>query len=267
MTDNLKIVKNSLLFSIITFTGSLVSLAINSIIAAKFGVSYLTDGFIIVIAFYQLIILLFNNTFGTIFIPHFVTIKENYSEGEAWLFSSRTFNNLVLISAVISLIFMLFSGAISRIIALGYVSNQAAIHYIIRIFRLFAVFFFFSNLATLCTAILVARGKIVQSSFFIIIQNVIPIISALLFERVVGVYSLVYGYLISSFINFIVYFGVFLRKKRYYFSLNFTDKHVKNYYKKLLPWFSSNLLVRFSPILETAITPSIYFSSFMTLVK
>lgn len=247
---SLKIVKKSVIYTTINLFGSVLSLAINSIIAVKFGASYLTDGFLLVLGFYQLIIVLFKNTFGTVFIPYFVSIKESHSEEEAWKFSSLVFNSMFFLTLAISLVLIIFSQPIIKFIAMGYSQNEVALDYLNKIFRYFFIFLLFSNLSTVCTAILVAKGRILYASFYIVIQNTISLIITVLFEKYFGIFSLTYGYILGSGINFIVYFNVFSTSKRYTLSLKFRDSFVIDYYKKLLPWLFSSLITKISPVLE-----------------
>ncbi|MFQ6083303.1 MAG: murein biosynthesis integral membrane protein MurJ [Candidatus Aminicenantia bacterium] len=117
------------------------------------------------------------------FIPTFTQIKKKESKDNTWNFANTVFYNLVLIAAGITILGIIFSPFLVKIIAIGYKQVPGKWELTTNLTRIMFPYIFFISLAALCMSILNSFFKFAVPASTPVLFNIAIIVTALVLAQ------------------------------------------------------------------------------------
>lgn len=147
------------LFSLGTLVSRILGVARESVFAYLFGAGFATDAFNVAFRIPNLLRDLFaESALSAAFVPAFVRSLRQADRQETWRFASNVFNTLALATGVLSLLGMMGSPWIVKVVALGFADEPAKLQLTVTLTRLMFPLLFFVALAAWSMGILNACG-------------------------------------------------------------------------------------------------------------
>ncbi|RJQ32973.1 MAG: murein biosynthesis integral membrane protein MurJ [Actinobacteria bacterium] len=175
--------KNTLTLTILTTISRATGFLRLAVLAAVLGGAALADNFNLANETPNMIYeLIMGGILSSVIIPIFIEYLNQRSEEEAWEVASIITNLAMLILITTSILGCVFSFYIIRAQALTVPSSKIAIA--VFLFRIFSFQIVFYGLAAICTAILNSYRRFAVPAFAPIINNIVVIITALIFSQV-----------------------------------------------------------------------------------
>ena len=223
----------SVLLIFFSFLSKVLGYVREMAIAGYFGARYFTDAFFLAQVIPLLGGTLITMAFPLVFIPFYLSEREQ-SEESAQKLASSIFWGVILYSVLAILIIILFSLPICKAIAPGFTEDQLLL--LKRFLIALSPLIFFQSLAGFFTAYLQAQKHFLSPAFAGFLVN-IPIISFLfLLARQIPFESLVYGFNLGYFaysfilLPFALFFGF-----NPFASFNILHPLIKRFFLLLLP--------------------------------
>ncbi|MCS7249497.1 MAG: murein biosynthesis integral membrane protein MurJ [candidate division WOR-3 bacterium] len=234
-------------FTLGTLISRITGLFREMVFAYLFGASYATDCFNIAFRIPNLLRDMFSESaLSAAFVPTFcekMKGKEKRNmDYSLSLFASNVLNFLILIVGIITLLLILFSFYVVKIISFGFAQDLIKFNLTLNLTRIMLPFLFFISLASWAMGILIAYGyffvSAVSSAIFNILSILIPLFTYTLFLKLnyEPILSMAYGVLFGSLFQFL-FLIIFLKRLgyRYYFYLSLKDEALRKVFKLYLP--------------------------------
>jgi putative peptidoglycan lipid II flippase len=147
------------LFSIGTLLSRILGVARESVFAYLFGAGFATDAFNVAFRIPNVLRDLFaESALSAAFVPTFVRSLHQDDRRRTWAFASNMLNTIALATGALSVLGMLFTPAIVKVIALGFASDPAKLHLTMVLTRIMFPFLLFVAVAAWAMGILNACG-------------------------------------------------------------------------------------------------------------
>ncbi|MDD4953563.1 MAG: lipid II flippase MurJ [Candidatus Omnitrophica bacterium] len=203
------------LFSLLNF---LFSLVLQLVLAMFFGARTEMDAYLVAMNIPAIVVSLILS-FEAVFVPTFKRLSIQAQDGSLPVAINTLFNSLVLILSGISLVGLVFSPAITALLAPGFSPAQKDL--VNLLFRIMVPYMFFSGLAAFITSIYHFREKFVIPALLPLVNTATIIIIAFLFKDRLGISGLAVGVLVGSIVQLAFLLPGFLAGGSYSFILDF----------------------------------------------
>jgi len=215
------IVKKGSVITIITLISRPIGYLREAIQAYFFGATLLVDAFVVAFNFPELIqTLFFSGASSAFLVPictHYLKNNEEYSK----IYS--TFINIsIILTVVLSALFLIFSGVITHIIAPGF--NPEAKRVTQYLFIIMIPVITFHTILSVIKAFLNAREHFAAPELSGIVWNLFFIASALLLSKKLGIYSLAIGVSAGAVLQIVMQYP-YLRRNNIRYSATIDMKH------------------------------------------
>ena len=252
----MNLIKSTGTFGFYTIISRILGYLRDVLIAIFLGTSFLADVFFVAFRIPNTFRRLFaEGTFNAAFVPSYASeLAKNKLKGQK--FANEIFNLLFIGLLSLVLVVQIFMPLFVGLIAPGFVSNTEKIDVAINLTRITFPFLMFVCLSSFFSAILNSHNKFAAASAAPIILNLI-LIGILLFGKILNdklVYYLSFGVSIAGLLQ-LIFLHKFV-KKYYSIKLNFKftiNKHVKKFFKKLLPSIFSSGVTQINILVGTII--------------
>ncbi|MCE5210617.1 MAG: murein biosynthesis integral membrane protein MurJ [Deltaproteobacteria bacterium] len=182
-SENSKVVKAAGIVSAATMVSRVFGLVRDMVIAAFFGASWMTDAFWVAFRIPNMLRRLLGEGSLTIsFVPVFTEYLEKKSKEEALELAQNVFTLLSVILAVISILGILVSPMIVKILAPGFISDPDKFGLTVFLNRLMFPYIFFIALVALCMGILNSFRHFTAPALSPVMLNVAMIAAAFAFR-------------------------------------------------------------------------------------
>jgi len=172
------------------------------------------------------------------FIPVFTEIKKEKSKDELWKFANSFFFDLTLIMALLTILGIIFSPLLVKIIAFGFKDVQGKWELTTSLTRIMFPYIFFISLAALVMGVLNSFYKFFVPAFTPVLLNISIIGVACLFASKAGepAYIFAAGVILGGFFQ-LAFQLPFLWKQglRFKFSFSFTHPAIRKVAKLMVP--------------------------------
>ncbi|EHL79098.1 murein biosynthesis integral membrane protein MurJ [Bacillus smithii] len=200
--------KTAIWLTILAFIVKLSGFLRESIIAREFGVSHLTDGYILAFSFISLAMDMISGGFNNVFLPLYVShFKMNAKQTERN--ANGVMNFTALLFLVITVIGYFFVPDIVPFIY-GHMAPQTE-KVAVAITQFFFLFMSLVALSGILDSYLQAHRVFVPSQFAKLVQPLTSALFALVFSSYWGINSLAYGFIIGTFIGVVIQFSYLYR--------------------------------------------------------
>ena len=252
----MNLIKSTGTFGFYTVISRLLGYFRDVLVAIFLGTGLLADAFFVAFRIPNTFRRLFaEGTFNAAFVPSY-TSQLIKSKIKSEKFANEIFNLLFIGLLSLVLVVQIFMPLFVGLIAPGFVSNTEKIDVAINLTRITFPFLMFVCLSSFFSAILNSHNKFAAASAAPIILNLI-LIGILLFGKILNdklVYYLSFGVSIAGLLQ-LIFLHKFV-KKYYSIKLNFkftVNKHVKIFFKKLLPSIFSSGVTQINILVGTII--------------
>ncbi|MDD5155112.1 MAG: murein biosynthesis integral membrane protein MurJ [Candidatus Omnitrophica bacterium] len=223
MSTNKSILKSAGVIGLATFLSRLLGFIRDVVLARLFGVYVYAQAFVVAFKIPNLLRdLVAEGAANAAFVPVFSEYKVKYSEKEFWELANVVLNLLLVIVTAITVLGIIFSPVIVRLIAPGFISDPQKLELTIRLNRIIFPYILLAALAAYAMSILNTLKHFSVPAFAPCLLNISIIVFALLFGESIKGLSL--GVLIGGILQLAVQIPV-LYKKGFHLKLFHRFKH------------------------------------------
>lgn len=226
--------RTAILMAIFTLVSKLLGFVREMVMANYYGTSYITDAYVMAVAIPSIIFGGVLAAISTSYMPMFSKTIETEGLNEGNFFTSQIINILLILSAISSLIGIVFSDALVSIFARGFHGETADLtSFFIKITFCYILF---SSISGILDSFLQYKGSFLAPIFSGYLLSGCTIIAVIICAYT-SHYYLVFGMLTGHALKFVVIWIV-ARKKGFKYRPSFqVDRKVKNIFAMALPVF------------------------------
>ncbi len=172
------------------------------------------------------------------FVPTFSRYQKEGDPQRLWRFANRTFYTLLLVLTILTLLGIVFSPQLVKILAYGFRVTPDKWDLTIGLNRLMFPYIFFISLAALASGVLNSLDSFALPAFTPVLLNLAIITAALLFSRSFSnpAYAFAWGVLVGGLLQFVVQVPFLLRKGMTFRpEVSFTDPGIRQVGRLMLP--------------------------------
>jgi len=239
MSEKREIFKATGIMGFATGLSRIAGLVRDMVVAGLFGAGFATDAFFMAFTIPNLLRRFFaEGSLTAAFVPTFSDVLKRDGAEEARRVASICWTLLLIVMALVTLLGILASPWVVRIIGFGFASVEGKLPLTDFLNRLMFPYIFFVSLLALITGVLNVLGHYFMPAFSTLLLNVAMIFSALFlgsfFE--VPVTALAVGVIVGGAIQVLVQFPILARKKvRFRLDFNFRHPQVVRVARLMLP--------------------------------
>lgn len=217
--------KTAALLMVLTIFSTVIGLIRELVLSFYYGVSHITDAYLISIAIPQTLIAFIGAAIASVYIPMYRKIESEVSVKKADEFTNNIINLLFLLCSVIVLLVITFTPFFVKIFAIGFKDETFNLTVDFTRVSIFAIYF--SILATLMSSYLQLKNKFVAGGIMSIPLNLIIIFSIIL-SSIYNLYILSLGSVVGAVFQLLLI--IIIVKKagfRHHFIFNLKDIYIK----------------------------------------
>lgn len=251
-----KLVKSTLLVTLLNGLGIILGLFSNIFIAVKFGVGKEMDVYVAISSLPLYISSILNGALSTTFIPVFVEYKHHDKE-EVWRLVSSLINIGFLITVVIVILVEIFSKQIMSVLTPGFSPDKIIIAAQFLRWQILIIIFVVIN--ELMSGVYYAKGYFAVPFLNKIVSPLITIFYVLCFSRLLNVKSLIFASLTAMFVQTLILSFGFIKRKDFFYTLSFDffNPAIVKMSKLMLPIVLGMVFYRIIPIFDSFFVSSL----------
>jgi putative peptidoglycan lipid II flippase len=207
--------------------------------ATILGAANVSDAFIIAYRIPNLLRrLVGEGALTSAFVPTFSRYLKTGDSEQLWRFANRMFYTLLVVLTVITLLGIVFSPQLVKILAYGFRVSPDKWDLTIQLNRLMFPYIFFISLAALASGILNSLGYFALPAFTPVLLNLAIIAAAMLFSRSFSspAYAFAWGVLVGGLLQFLIQVPSLVRHGMTFKpEVSFTDPGIRQVGRLMLP--------------------------------
>jgi putative peptidoglycan lipid II flippase len=225
--------KTAVLLMLITFLSTMVGFVREIILSYYYGVSNVTDAYIISITIPQTIFAFVGAGIATCYIPMYSNIEKETNTLRADKYTSQIINILLILCTFIVVVSFIFSSSLVKLFASGFQGETLNLAVLFTKINIFAIFF--SGLIFVFSAYLQTKNKFIITGLINIPLNLVVIISIILGKKLNVMYMSI-GSTLAVAVQ-LVFLLPFVIKNgyKYSFNLEFKDNYIKKTMRLSMP--------------------------------
>lgn len=235
LMSNNKIVKSSLIVMLFVITGKVLALIRDSLVAARFGTSHVTDIYMFSIG---LVYLLTSVSYGltTTFIPVQSEHIKKCEKEENNKFVNNVLNVSLLATLVVTVICIVFSKYIILWFAPGFAENPKVFSTSVEITRVMFLSLFFISAQSVLAGVLQAHKQFYVPAAMATCSNIIYILYLVLFAKKYGVYGFAWATVVGFFVQYAINVPEYKALGyKYRLYIDFKDKELRRMLLLMIP--------------------------------
>jgi putative peptidoglycan lipid II flippase len=251
MSTNKSIAKSAGIISLAILSSRILGFIRDMIIARLFGVAVYAQAFVVAFKIPNLL----RDSVGegaanAAFVPVFSEYSAAQARKEFWELANIVLNALAIVLAAVSLLGIVLSPLLVRIMAPGFAASPEKLAVTVRLNQIIFPYIFLISLAAYATSLLNVLRHFTVPAFAPCLLNLSIIICALIWGE--GVTGLASGVLIGGVLQLAVQ-AVLLYKKgfRYKFTLRFSHPAVKNIGRLMVPRVFSSSVYQLNNLIDS----------------
>lgn len=249
------LLKPTLLITFFSTIGIIVSFFTQIVLAARFGAKMEMDSYLAASVVPQFITAVLLGALNVTFIPIFIEYETQKSKAEAWKVASIFTNLTFLILLFVSFLGCVFASRLISITAPGF--KGEAFSLTASLVRVLLPSIIFGGLNSLLSSIYYVHHQFFRPATAPVINAITILLFVIAFEPLWGIKSVAFGTLTGSIVSFLFLIPIFLKGKRYRFSLDFSNKGVMQIIKVMSPLLFAGLFYRATTVFERMIASTL----------
>lgn len=247
------LLKPTLLITLFSIIGVIISFLLQIILAAKFGVGFEMDSYLVAMVLPVLITAVFLGSLIVTFIPIFIEYETKKNKTEAWKVASIFTNLTFFVLSTICCLGFIFTPQIVSITTPGFKAGASLLT--VSLLRILLISLVFSGLNVLMSSLYYAHHRFFRPTITPVVKTIIIILFVVIFEQFWGIKSIAFGTLLGSIVSFFILIPIFFR--RYTFSLNFSNRGVTQIIRVTMPLILAGLFYRSTTLIERMIASTL----------
>jgi putative peptidoglycan lipid II flippase len=245
LSDNKKLLKSTLLVTILSVSGIFVGLLLQLLIAKFYGASILRDLYFISIAIPLFLTSVINGSFGLIFLPKIISVIEEGKKNRINEFITTSFIFIFFITFFILLIYWNFNQILIKLIFNSY--NLVEQNYIAELLFILMPTIIFNVFSNLLSSLYHIKSNFLVPAVVVIFSSIFNILFFYSFNDLIGIKSLAYGYLLGTIVSSIILLpSLFVFR----FKFKFLNIDLISVLKTSFPLFLGGFFFRSTNVLE-----------------
>jgi putative peptidoglycan lipid II flippase len=251
MSTNKSIAKSASVIAFATLCSRLLGFIRDIVIARLFGVYVYAQAFVIAFRIPNLFRdLVGEGAANAAFVPVFSEYKVRHTEEEFWALANVVLNLLLVIVTAITLLGIIFSPLIVRLIAPGFISDPHKLEITIRLNRIIFPYILLISLAAYSMGLLNSLKHFTVPAFAPCLLNISIIVFALIFGE--GIKGLATGILVGGVLQLLVQIPVLYKKGfRLQFFRRFSHPAAKTIGVLMLPRLLSSCIYQLNNFVDS----------------
>ena len=239
----------------LSFVNIVLTFVSQLVVAYYFGATWERDAYFAAVVIPTYLSTLFVSSIGAIFLPVYVDVKTRKGDIAANHFRNNVLGCTLLLSAIVSVLVILFSTGIISHTAPGFSLKEASLAAeLLSILSLTIVFQVLTNIAS---SVLQVQHRFVLPSLAPLIAVSISLLTVLLFTGKLGIRSLAYGTLLGSVISTACLLVPLHRIGSIKIILDLKNKEISRMMKACIPLFIAGIFYRSTSIFERSIASTL----------
>lgn len=229
-----KVAKATMILMIATMLSKVLGFIRELVLASTYGASMYSDAYIIAMNIPMVIFSVIGTTLGTVFIPMYFDVKNNYGSKKALDYTNNVFNIIIIICIILGIVGLIFTKSLVKLFAIGLEGQMLNIT--IDFTRITIVGIVFTGLSYIMTAYLQINSNFTIPGLITIPKNIAVIISIILSNIYCNPYIMVWGTLVGTALEFLFQYPFVLKfGYRYKLYVNINDEHIIKTLKLICP--------------------------------
>ncbi|WP_123054307.1 murein biosynthesis integral membrane protein MurJ [Clostridium sp. JN-1] len=260
-----KVFKSSVIVMIIIVLGKLFALIRDSLIAAKFGATYVTDIYNFGLG---IVYLLTTISYGltTTFIPVHMEHLQKYSKKKSNKFVNNVINLSSIYTILITIILMIFAKYIIYLFGHGFEKDPKIFAMSIKVTRIMLLSLIFVSLQSVITGVLQCHKEFYEPAAMSAVSNIVYIIYLVFMASKFGIVGFAVATVIGFFMQFLI--NVPKYKKlgyKYSSAVDFKDKEIGRMFKLMIPVVISTSVIQLNLFVNRSFATNIFFGAVTVL--
>lgn len=229
-----KVAKAAGTIMILAFVSKIMGFVRETALAARFGASVASDSYVMATTIPLVVFQMIGSSIGTTFIPVFTEYMTKEGKEKAYELTNNVINIILFLSIAVSIVGILFSPVLVRLIAPGYSGERYFLT--VTMTRIMFPIVVFIGLANVITGVLQAQNHFTVPAFIGIPYNFIIIITLLFFAKSFGIFAVALATVVATLTQVLVQLpDMYKLGYRYKFILNFKHPGVLKIFALVLP--------------------------------
>lgn len=255
-----KLLKDSMIVMLFIIMGKVFALLRDSLIAAKFGATYVTDIYNFALG---MVYLLTTISYGltTTFIPiHTESLEEDSKSKNK--FVSNVLNVSTVVTIILTLFMIIFAKYIIYIFAHGFDKNPIVFNTSVKVTRIMLISLVFVSIQSVITGVLQAHNEFFEPAAMAMVSNIVYIIYLIFFTAKYGIIGFAVATVVAFFAQLIINIPKY-KKLGYGFEkyINLKDSKLKELFKLMIPVIISTSVIQLNAFVNRAFATNIYFGA------
>lgn len=260
-----KMVKSSVIVIILIILGKVFALVRDSLIAAKFGATYITDVYNFALG---MVYLLTTISYGltTTFIPLHTEHLQKSSKKTRDRFVNNVINISLIVTVVVTVILIIFAKYIIYIFGHGFINDPNIFAMSVDITRIMLLSLIFISLQSVITGVLQSHNEFYEPAAMAMVSNIIYIVYLVLLTSKFGIKGFAVATVVGFFMQFVINIPKY-RKLGYGYKgiMDFKDKELHHMFKIMVPIIISTSVVQLNVFVNRSFATNI-FSGAVTIL-
>lgn len=253
-----KVFKSSVIVMILIIIGKVLAIVRDSLVAAKFGITYIADIYNFSIG---MVYLLTTISYGltTTFIPLNTDHIKKYTKEKRNKFVNNVINTYSIFTIILTIILILLSKYIVIIFGSKFNNNIEIFNMSVMVVRIMLISLIFISLQSIVTGVLQCHNEFYEPAAMSIVSNIVFIVYLVFFTKVYGIYGFAVATVIGFFAQFIINVPKY-KKLGYNYELfiDFKDSELKKMLILMMPVIISTSLIQLNNFINRAFAGKIF---------
>lgn len=253
-----KFVKSSLIVMMFTIIGKILAVIRDSLVAAEFGASDISDIYNFSIGIVYLLITI---SYGltTTFIPINTEYIEKKEDSSRIKFVNNTINVYTIFTILLILILIIFAKYIVLVFAPGFKENQYVFNTTINIVRIMLLSLLFISIQSVITGVLQSHNEFYEPAAMSLVSNVVFIVYLTFFISRYGIYGFAWATVISFLAQLIINIPKYKKLGyTYKWTLNISDNKLISMFMLMTPVIISTSLIQLNNFINRAFATKLF---------
>ncbi|MCW6061559.1 murein biosynthesis integral membrane protein MurJ [Clostridium sporogenes] len=260
MKEN-KTLKSSVFVMLLIILGKVFALIRDSLIAAKFGATYITDIYNFALG---MVYLLTTISYGltTTFIPIHTEGLQKGDRKESNKFVNNVLNTFSIGTIILTILMIVFSKYIIYIFGHGFQKDLMVFNTSIKITKIMLLSLIFISLQSVITGVLQSHKQFYEPAAMAMVSNIVYILYLVFLTSKYGII----GFAIATVIAFLVQFLINVPKYKklgykYTTYMDFKDSKIKEIFYLMIPVIISTSVIQLNVFVNRSFATNIYFGA------
>ncbi|WP_050606728.1 murein biosynthesis integral membrane protein MurJ [Clostridium niameyense] len=256
-----KVLKSSIIVMILIILGKVFALLRDSLIAAKFGATYITDIYNFGLG---IVYLLTTISYGltTTFIPIHTENIQNTSKKSRNKFVNNVLNVSTIVTIIITLLMIIFSKYIIYIFGSGFQKDVLVFNTAIKVTRIMLLSLIFVTLQSVITGVLQSHKEFYEPAAMAMVSNIVYIIYLLFLTSKYGTTGFAVATVLGFFTQFLINIPKYKRLGYNYDTyIDLKDSKMIEMFKLMIPVIISTSVIQLNNVINRAFATNIFFGA------